>query len=90
MTAAYSARISSRVRISFFGRGSRLLRRGSDVRTGLDLSAHIRCEFARLTVPEAQAYRIARADQPMTMELLQELLTFMLDPQGKLLSIRCG
>lgn len=43
-----------------------------------------------ITVPEGQAYRIARDGQPMTLELLQERLTFMFDRKGTLLSVSCN
>lgn len=43
-----------------------------------------------ITVPEGQAYRIAREDEPMTMELMQERLTFMFDRRGELLSVSCS
>lgn len=43
-----------------------------------------------ITVPEGQMYRIAREDQPMTMELIQDRLTFIVDSRGKLLSVSCS
>jgi len=43
-----------------------------------------------ITVPEGQMYRIAREDRPMTMEMIQERLTFVVDSRGKLLSVSCS
>ncbi|MDQ7263317.1 I78 family peptidase inhibitor [Paracoccus sp. PS-1] len=43
-----------------------------------------------ITVPEGQMYRIAREDQPMTMEMIQDRLTFIVDNRGKLLSVSCS
>ncbi|WP_313352207.1 I78 family peptidase inhibitor [Paracoccus sp. (in: a-proteobacteria)] len=43
-----------------------------------------------ISVPEGQMYRIARQDQPMTMEMIQDRLTFIVDSRGKLLSVSCS
>ncbi|GLK64292.1 hypothetical protein F8A10_05780 [Paracoccus kondratievae] len=43
-----------------------------------------------ITVPEGQMYRIAREGQPMTMELIQDRLTFIVDKRGKLMSVSCS
>ncbi|SIR38336.1 Peptidase inhibitor I78 family protein [Paracoccus thiocyanatus] len=43
-----------------------------------------------ITVPEGQMYRIAREDRPMTMEMIQERLTFVVDSRGKMLSVSCS
>lgn len=43
-----------------------------------------------ISVPEGQMYRIAREDRPMTMEMIQDRLTFIVDSRGKLLSVSCS
>ncbi|QRZ12180.1 hypothetical protein JWJ88_05925 [Paracoccus methylovorus] len=43
-----------------------------------------------ISVPEGQMYRIVRKDGPMTMDLNQERLTFIVDSRGKLLSVSCN
>ncbi|WP_294928289.1 I78 family peptidase inhibitor [uncultured Paracoccus sp.] len=43
-----------------------------------------------LSIPEGQAHRIHRSGEPMTMEMMQDRLTFEVDNTGKLLSVTCS